>query len=213
MTDDKNSDGGNAKMAQQDVERKPRPEVQRRAELVTQILMKESDRGCAIFGASLLHTDLELLLKAYCRSDGKLGTDALFATYAPLSTFSACIQIGYAFGLVPSHIKARLEIVRKLRNDFAHDAGPISFESPHCRDRLALLIGRDSKDPVPGHEEFIEQVGMTRRELTNRLAFILAVSFMSQELDSIAKTISEGRDHRLLVKLIEQQFQKGNCEQ
>ena len=83
---------------------------------------KESDRGCVIFGAAILEDGLEQLLRAVCRTDSPSTVkivDSLFQTYAPFSTFSAKIQVTYALGLIPKDLKEILDLVRKLRNEFA----------------------------------------------------------------------------------------------
>src|SRR5215471_6177486 len=79
-----------------------------RVKIVAETLLKESDRGCAIFGAAILHDDLEDLLRAFFRTDEdsiKRVVDPLFQTYAPLSTFSSRIQIAFALKLITKDLK------------------------------------------------------------------------------------------------------------
>jgi len=47
--------------------------------------------------------------------------DGLFSTYAPLATFSAKISICFAFGFIDEPTFRDLEVIRKIRNRFAHD--------------------------------------------------------------------------------------------
>jgi len=113
--------------------------------LIAQTLAKESDRGCVILGAALLADALEDLLRSCCRDepkDIKATIDPLFEGYAPLSTFSARIQLAFALGILPCQLRDKIELVRRLRNDSAHEWGPIDFEDPKCASRLELLIGR-----------------------------------------------------------------------
>lgn len=63
------------------------------------ISTKESDRGCAIIGASFLEDQLEDLIRAICRSDEE-AVDRLFEGYAPFATFSARIQAAFALRLM-----------------------------------------------------------------------------------------------------------------
>jgi DNA-binding MltR family transcriptional regulator len=114
-----------------------------RATIIAGMLMRESDRGCAIFGAGILHDDLEALLRTIFRDEGtivKKVINPLFQGYAPLATFSSRIQLCYAMKLISHTNYQRLEAVRRIRNDFAHEAGPINFEDPRCTQRLQLLI-------------------------------------------------------------------------
>jgi len=102
--------------------------VEKKTALISQILMMESDRGSAIFAAALMDEALEVLLRSFFRDDPasvKSAVDPLFATYAPLSTFSAKIQICFALNLIPSDLRTKLETIRRLRSDFAHQSGPI----------------------------------------------------------------------------------------
>lgn len=112
------------------------------ANLVAQNILKESDRGCAIVAAELLSEELEQLLRAYCRSDPadvKQTIDPLFSGYGPLATFSARINLAYSLGILPRPTRDRLDIIRRLRNDFAHEWGPLDFNDPKCAARLAML--------------------------------------------------------------------------
>lgn len=114
-----------------------------RATIVALMFMQESDRGCAIFGASILHDDLESLFRTFFRNDEdslKNVIQPLFQTYAPLATFSSRIQLAYALRLITKDLKYRLDIIQRLRNDFAHESGPIDFDDPKCRDRLWKMI-------------------------------------------------------------------------
>ena len=108
---------------------------------VTRMLLEqqESDRGCVIFSAAMLEKELESLLREYCRKDSasvKKIVDPLFQVYAPFSTLSAKIQICYALGFIHVDLYKSLKLIRKLRNDFAHEKTPVSFQSPKYQPRL-----------------------------------------------------------------------------
>jgi hypothetical protein len=49
---------------------------------------------------------------------------------APLSSFSARIKIGYALGLYDRQFREDLDLVRAIRNTFAHTLNHIDFETP-----------------------------------------------------------------------------------
>lgn len=98
-------------------------------------LTGQSDRAAAIVGASLLETQLEELLSR-AMLDGKT-TKNLLEGHAPLSTFSAKIDIILCLGLLPSDVCTDLHLVRKIRNEFAHSHGELSFESS----KLAAWVG------------------------------------------------------------------------
>jgi DNA-binding MltR family transcriptional regulator len=148
---------------------------------------QESDRGCLIFGAALLEDELELVLRAHCRKEPKIIKKVvapLFRGYAPFSTFSAKIQASYALGLISERLYKVLDLIRKLRNDFAHEKAAVSFQSAKYQARfeaiLALSDGRPaavSRTAEPGDEEPIPHMGRTtKRQLIERLAFCLCVA-------------------------------------
>ncbi|MEH0166709.1 MltR family transcriptional regulator [Roseateles microcysteis] len=101
-------------------------------------LSDESDRGCALFAAAYLDTALEGLFRASIL-EGKKTDEELFEGSAPLATFSARIKLAYYLGIVSAEVRADLETIRKIRNDFAHDATILSFESQSIADRCRHL--------------------------------------------------------------------------
>jgi DNA-binding MltR family transcriptional regulator len=170
-----------------------------RATVVARTLMKESDRGCAIFGAAILHDDLERLFRAFFRNDEesiKHVINPLFQGFAPLATFSSRIQLAYAMGLISKDLKYRLDIVRRLRNDFAHESGPIDFDDVRCRDKLRILIA-DGKPPEKKDDSEPFMVGgqmLTREQFVNRLAFIIAVSELTGRIRFLTGVAAGGKD-------------------
>ncbi len=180
-----------------------------RAKIIAASLLKESDRGSAIFSAAILHDDLEILLRAFCRKDEgsvKSIVDPLFQGYAPLATFSARIQIAYAMRLIPSGLYRKLEIVKRLRNDFAHESGPLDFRDSRCQSRLRLLIGERVPGDTRDDDDLMTTVGahaLTRREFVERTAFVLAISALSSRLFFIIEHIRDGNDVHAIVAALE----------
>jgi hypothetical protein len=63
----------------------------------------------------------------------------------PLSTFSSRIKAAYRLGLIDLEITRALDLIRRLRNDFAHKVQASTLTvSPH-KDRVMELI-----DPLKG---------------------------------------------------------------
>ena len=56
--------------------------------------------------------------------------DRLFGQYKPLSSFSAKIEIALAIGVIDKRIHANLNLIRLIRNDFAHEVSPLRFQAP-----------------------------------------------------------------------------------
>ena len=85
------------------------------------------DRGAAVVLASLAERSLESLLRKQMREEGQNG---FFKMGGPLSSFSSKIQMGYALKLFGSQTRKDLNIIRHLRNQFAHSRKPIKFTTP-----------------------------------------------------------------------------------
>ena len=65
----------------------------------------------------------------------------LFDGTGALATFSAKIDIAYAFGLIGTQERADLHIIRKIRNDFAHAVQyELSFLTEAIANRVRSLI-------------------------------------------------------------------------
>ncbi len=171
-------------------------------------LLKESDRGCVIFGAAFLDDCLEQLLRTYFRSEDDSArriVDGLFRSYAPLATFSSRIQLVFAMHILPRTQHHQLELIRRLRNDFAHQHGPIDFDDPKCTDRLRLLIGDPKKEDVEKRAKRLK-IGhqfLTREEFVRRSAFTLWVCYIGGRIDGIKTIIEKGGDVRKAVLAME----------
>jgi DNA-binding MltR family transcriptional regulator len=100
-------------------------------------LEKESDRAAAVLCASFLDHELEQLLKRFMRDIKE--THQLFHQMQPLSTFSAKIKFSYVLGLISDIMYCDLGIIRKIRNDFAHDREISSFEEVRITERCMRL--------------------------------------------------------------------------
>lgn len=166
-----------------------------RASVIAKMLLqaKESDRGCVIIGTAMVEDELELLLRAYCRNDRqvvKRVVDPLFRTYAPFSTLSGKIAVSFALGLIPENLHDCLTLLRKFRNDFAHEDTLTSFQTPKNKARLNTLFrllsewrgSKKSEEFLMGeqfHREYVEKVphmgNLTKEQLAERVAFALAI--------------------------------------
>lgn len=80
----------------------------------------ENDRAIAIVGSTFLDTLLEHILFAFLPENEK-DVEKLMEVNQPLGNFSNKITMCYCLGLIDKIIKSDLNIVRKIRNRFAHD--------------------------------------------------------------------------------------------
>jgi len=109
----------------------------------------ESDRGCALFAASFIDDALAILLRSSLVSDNKI-EQALFNGTAPLATFSSRISMSFYLGKLSLPCRQDLDVVRRIRNEFAHRADAISFTDKVIADRCrALHFSLREKDAAP----------------------------------------------------------------
>lgn len=102
-------------------------------------MLKESERAVVIVAAARLDAELEALLK-HLLIPHPGGTDPLFDGDRMLGTFSAKIGMAYRLGAIDNDIEHSLQILRKIRNDFAHQLDTESLSSPRQKQRLAILV-------------------------------------------------------------------------
>jgi DNA-binding MltR family transcriptional regulator len=88
-------------------------------QLVT-LLAKQTQAGNALVIASLVEDHLEQLLVSAMRPLSNKKSKRIFESYGPLGSFSAKIDIAYAFSLIEPEVYADLRAIKDIRNAFAH---------------------------------------------------------------------------------------------
>jgi hypothetical protein len=107
-------------------------------------LAEESERSAVVLGAARLDVSLEKLLKGIMHHHPD-GNDNLFDPDRPLGTFSAKIALAYRLGLIDGSYEHALQMIRRIRNDFAHSTSKSSLSvSPH-KNRVDELVKEVSK--------------------------------------------------------------------
>jgi hypothetical protein len=103
---------------------------------VIQSLDDESPRGMVLTLSGSIEEVLKRLLTIFLRHGTNV--DELFEGTGPLSSFSSRIKMAQALSLVSDAEASKLNIIRGLRNDFAHQPGA-SFDVPSMMDRAKSL--------------------------------------------------------------------------
>jgi len=109
------------------------------AELFQDEFDKESDRARIILAAAMLDSALETLLRARLVPTSSHEDSLLDGPYSPISSFSARIDLAHRIGLISIKFCRDLHIVRRIRNEFAHNVIGCSFNSPSVRSRIIEL--------------------------------------------------------------------------
>jgi len=113
-------------------------------------LSVETDRGVALVCAAYLDEELRALLeKTFVNVPNTVGK--LFEGTGPLATFSSRIDLTFAVGLLSGESHRALHLIRKVRNEFAHEHRQESFLdqdiSARCQELIALNPFVDEKNP------------------------------------------------------------------
>ena len=145
----------------------------------------ETDRGSAILGAAMLDQKLKTILQDFL-IEGK-STDLLFnAPNAPLGTFSSRQHLAFSLGLISEYEYNDCEIVRKIRNDFAHK---FELDFSFKEKRIATLC-RKLEASTPGDKEkfkenprflFINSVIMLKLHWLYREKFVKKIRLTKRE--------------------------------
>lgn len=100
---------------------------------------KESDRACVILTVSFVDELLTLCLRTKLVADHS-ATDSLFdGARAPFSTFSSKIDLSFRLGIVSNRLAKDLHLIRKIRNDFAHNIEGCDFADTRVHNRVSEL--------------------------------------------------------------------------
>jgi hypothetical protein len=135
------------------------------------------DRTAAIIGAAFLEHALK---HAICRHLKEIPEDPNFdglfdGDEAPLRDFSARIKLAEGLGIVDRATRNDLDIIRHIRNAFAHTKARIGFDtkaiSDFCDDFSELSIN-DSVAFMFGDKSLTQTIIGNRRHFTITVAFI-----------------------------------------
>jgi DNA-binding MltR family transcriptional regulator len=115
-------------------------------------LTKETDRGCALYAAAYLDRAISDLLFLSLVANKNVEKD-LFEGTAPLASFSSRIKLAYYLGKLSPSMRRDLDLIRKIRNDFAHSAENLTFETEKVANRCKELqyTYHDKKQRPRGH--------------------------------------------------------------
>jgi hypothetical protein len=106
-----------------------------------------SVRALVLVSAARLDTELEYALKAVLVRN-PTGQDNLFDNDRSLGSFSAKIALAHRLGIVDDEFHSALQIIRKIRNDFAHAVDFMALSDPPHKDRIQELERWANRHPL-----------------------------------------------------------------
>ncbi|MHB1758464.1 MAG: DUF4145 domain-containing protein [Leptospirillum sp.] len=116
---------------------------------------KGNDRSAAIIGAAFVEDSLQCALESRMIGLNSQVFNEIFNNVnGPLCSFSSKILLGFALGLYREVLKKDLNVIRNIRNAFAHSMKPITFDIPEVENELKNLrfLEWDHKNPpIPSH--------------------------------------------------------------
>ncbi len=128
-------------------------------------LESQTDRGAAIIGASLLESRIEEAIRGRLLDD-KI-TVVLFEASGALGSFSAKIDLAYSLGIYGEKTYRELNIIRKIRNDFAHFVKPLDFNSQDMANRCRELwfpkvveINKQPLEPKEARAQYLRSINI-----------------------------------------------------
>lgn len=132
-------------------------------------LNSETDRGAALMAASFLEGTLKDLLARRLVDDKKILKGA-FEHRGVAGSFTALIDLSYLVGILSKVAYRDLHLIRLIRNDFGHVAGPISFASHAIKQRCMALSFAASVSDASGRVRF-------NRAVMSILGSLMVVAF------------------------------------
>lgn len=98
----------------------------------------ESDRAAVILGAAKLDNFLYQILSTALLASSS-SRDELLDGDSPLGTFSSRIMMTFRLGLITADFAKTLNLIRKIRNSFAHEISGATINSGGHSDRIREL--------------------------------------------------------------------------
>ncbi|MDN7560329.1 MltR family transcriptional regulator [Burkholderia orbicola] len=138
-------------------------------EKINESLRGETERGCVVIGAAFLDEKLKDLLNKVTAGSNKV-KESLFDATGPLGTFSQKIRVAYCFGLISDEAYHDLNVIRDIRNKFAHLSESLSLRDPKWANKFSSLKlpGLVDFSPMP-RLAFTSSIGAVAGELNEAL--------------------------------------------
>jgi hypothetical protein len=127
------------------------PKTEAELEFTTIALYKdESDRGCALIAGSMAENELEKIIRTRLTHLNKEQLDELFGYKGTLGTFSAKIEVAYAFEFIDHKLRADFDRIREVRNTFAHSKTVVRFKTAQIKRACSELMSGYPDTPLEG---------------------------------------------------------------
>jgi len=99
-------------------------------------LKEESDRAKVIITVARIEYLFRLKLKKFYSYGSNKAHEKLFSANGPFATFSSKVNVAYCSGWIDSDVYHDIEILRKIRNIFAHRFENLTMNSPDIKKHI-----------------------------------------------------------------------------
>ncbi|MHA6203498.1 hypothetical protein ACXU4B_03625 [Dyella soli] len=154
-------------------------------------LTAESPRALAVVAFSYIDEKLATLMRQHMNPDISGGLDSLFKSFGPLSTASGRIKIAASLRWLRPSTYRHLEVLRKIRNEFAHSPFLNSFDEAPVRDFLGQFEPLEKALWSFMDDRLLPYEGVSRRQLYH-LRATLTCARMIEEVTCAPRAISMG---------------------
>lgn len=122
------------------------PEIREIFKHLFDTLLNESERGAIIIGTAKVEEQLSKFIEKILPNDSKKYKKKLLEYPGVLSSFSAKIELAYAFRLISENLYTSLNSLRKIRNEAAHSSN--SFSIAEVRTRFEEIFDLGPSMPI-----------------------------------------------------------------
>ncbi len=143
----------------------------------------ESDRGAALVATAFLDHLLGALIESFLLDDASLAQDLLRGPLAPLGGLASKTMAAYALGLISDDERHDIDLMREVRNRFAHRLSLDSFDSPEVADFIRSLTV-----PALARRVLPNPVALSPRQL-----FVNTAAMLSTFLDKRRRMATDRR--------------------
>lgn len=160
-------------------------------------LLGETDRGRALMAAEYLSNQLGELLRASFVDDAEISAAVLNDPNRSLGTFSSRIDLAYLLGLIGPTARREFHLVRKIRNEFAHDYKPLTFDADaianQCRKLRAHVLVPEERPRAHFTRSVVGLLAVIHAHVTKHAAVGTDVlsKFSDKELRAIVDDIKK----------------------
>lgn len=118
----------------------------------TDEISKHTHAGAVMVFAAAVEEQLKAAIMTRMKGISGRQEARLFENYGPLSSFSAKIDVSYALQIITTEVWTDLKVIKEIRNEFAHTAKYINFQTPTV---VFVMKKFSSFDPdAPNPERF-----------------------------------------------------------